>query len=676
MRCQRRIFTRSMLWICLLVSLLAACAGRQAAPSTPSPAPVSTATITPPAANITRLDAPTITPTAKITQTPGAPEIRTSPVRPPSGWTIFSNPDYIRGVAVRGRALWAATLGGVVSWDLDTLVPTLFTTRDGLAEIQGNDIVFCPMPEERILVAHPSGILSAYDMTLKKWSRIPITFEDGSTLHGVSTMYCDAPNRRLMVGSADGLGILDERTGRWRHIGAAAGLKIKTIQAIDVVGQSIWIAAGDQGAFMIIGNTIFPFNSSSGFPTGSVNDLVVAPDASVWFGYSTGLVHYQDKKWSFYSSQSPSGIPFLSVDRVAVGQNKQIWIGSSTGGACPFNSVTLFCSTVYPGLTGSPVTSLAIDQNGTAYAGTDGGGILVMDPERVRHLVFGGQQLLSNEVLNIAESKDGKLWIATDHGINVMDPEKPQDPWQMIFPSRNQLIAPRVSGLLSTVQGIWFYYDQVAQATFFDGKNWLQLDALKGITGTVLDAAVDQRGYTWFATSQGIKVWDGVVMRSYAPPVEIPGNVFRALYKQGDGMYVGTDRGLLEYINYQWQIVLPDLSINTIAPDLAGGLLLGTDQGLVRFDGSQSYLWIINLGSEVISNPKVTSVAWDGNNHLWVGTDGSGLFNYDGSKWSRYNTASGLPTNHIRKVFKDHLGEIWIASVTDEGGGALVRYMP
>jgi hypothetical protein len=589
---------------------------------------------------------------------------------------MYSNPDYVQGIALYGRQLWAATFGGVVAWDLDTGTPKLYTTRDGLVEIQGNDVVYCAGPEERILVAHSTGMLSAYDLALKKWSRIPITFDDGSTLKDVRTLFCDSANQRLMAGSADGLGILDLKTNRWKRIGAKEGLKTDTIRAIDVVGQSIWVAAEDKSAFMVVGNTIFPFNAASGFPTGSVYDLAVAPDQSIWLGYSTGLVHYHDKKWNAYGAQTPAGIPFRFVDHVEVGPDKRIWIASSEEGVCPFNPVTLFCSTVYPGIRGKPITDLVVGSDNVAYAGTNGGGVFILDRDVVRQLSFNQQQLMSDDVLDIAQSPDGMLWVATDRGVNFFNPAHPEEPWQSMTPQRNQIAFPRVTGLLPAANGMWFFYDQEAKASFYDGGGWMHLDSLKGLSGVVLDSLVDQRGYAWFATNHGINVWDGAVMRTNSPMDDLRGNVYHTLLERDGEIWAGTDRGLLHYQRYQWQLVIPDIAVNTIVSDAGGGLLLGTDQGLVRFDGDQSFFWIINLGDEVLVNYKVTSIAWDGKGQLWVGTDGHGLLRFNGKRWEQFNTASGLPTNSIRKMITDRMGAVWISAATGEGGGALVRYVP
>jgi ligand-binding sensor domain-containing protein len=590
---------------------------------------------------------------------------------------MYNNPDFVQGIAVYQGHLWAATLGGVVDWNLETKTAVVYTTRDGLVEIQGNAVAICPMPEDRVLVAHETGILSAYDLGLQKWSRIPITFDDGSTLKGIRALRCDAKNNRLLVGSAEGLGILNLKTGRWKRIGKAEGLDTATIQSIDVVGLSIWLAAGKQSAFLVMGNTVFPFNGASGFPSGPVSDLSVAPDMSIWLGYPTGLVHYQDKLWNSYGSQSSiGGIPFLSVDQVEAAQDKIIWIASAEEGACPFNLVTLFCSTIYPSPEGAPITDLVVDEDGVAYAATDGGGILILKAEQRESLLLNREKLISNDILDIAESPDGTLWVATDRGVNYFDPNRSAQSWSSILPSRNGLNFSRVSGILPVAGGMWFTNDEEPQASFQKEGEWLYLNSSHGISGRVLYSAIDHRGYLWLATDKGIDIWDGVTMRSYGPLTGLPGNVYHALLEKDGIMWVGTDQGLLRYDRFQWTLVLPEIPINAIASDQGDGLLLGSDQGLILFDGHQTYQWIINLGEKIYINTRVTTLSRDHRGDLWVGTEKDGLFHYDGSTWELFDTARGMPTNNIRVIFTDHLGAVWIAATTGQGGGALVRFVP
>lgn len=662
----------------VLVGCQAAPINTAALPVTPDSVPVTASTFSNAPSTSTPAGVPAqskLAPSPVRTQSPNLVPTRLVETRPPSGWTTFSNPDFVQGLTVHNGIVWAATLGGVVSWDLETQLPTLYTPREGLSEIQANDVVDCAVPGDSIIVAHPSGALSVYDLALKKWSKLPILFEDSGTLEKVSALFCDASNQRLLVGSAQGLGIYDIRSQHWKRIGQPEGLKVNTIRAIDVVGQAIWIAAGDKSAFMIQGSTIFPFNGESGFPSGPVNDLSVAPDQSIWFGYPSGLVHYIERKWNSYGAQTSSGVFFYSVDRVKVGPDKRIWIASAQDGICPFDLSTLFCSTFYPGIKGSPVTDLFVDSDGVAYASTNGSGILVLKLDTVEKLAFKRNQILSNQVFDIAESADKKLWVATDQGINILDSNQPSGPWQKVLPSRDDLLLPRVTGLLPAQDGVWFFYDNEPQVSFYNGKKWLHLDSIKGISGPVLGASIDERGYIWFAATSAINIWDHTVMRSYGADTGLPGYTFRTIYENASGMWIGTDRGLLNYQRFRWQTVLPDLTINAMIDDAGGGLLLATNQGLIRYDGSQSYVWIINVDGELYTHPKINTLTRDHQGDLWVGTESLGLLHFDGSAWERFDTTRGLPTNAVRKLLTDHLGAVWIVTSSD-AGGALVRYMP
>lgn len=674
---------RKIISLCIAVALLSACVEKMPArtgepslhgtatlapttPASPAVSPTSTSTVS--AAS---------SPAAKNTATPASPGAQ-APTSP-SGWTVYTNPDYVRGLAVEGLTLWAATLGGVVAWDLTSDTPTLFGTRDGLAEIQSNDIAYCPDPEDRIYVAHSSATLSVYDLVLKKWSRLLITFEDGSTMKGVQTLYCDVANHRLLVGSSEGIGILDMETGRWRKIGPEQGLKLDQIHSIDVSGQAIWVAAGDKGAYLIQGSTVFPFDTASGFPSGQVNDLSVAADASVWLGYTSSLVHYQNKKWSPYGVKSPSVIPFQTVDFVKIGPDKSVWVASADEGVCPFDQTAFFCDTIYPGISGTPITDLAVGANGIAYAATDGSGVLVLHPHYVSKLAFNQGHLLSDNVQDIAEDSSGRLWISSDRGINLVDPAHPETPWQYHTPQNGGLAYPQVSGMLPAANGMWLFYAQASQAFFMSDDTRLNLDASKGLTEPVVSAALYQRGAVWFATAHNILSWDGSVMHSYTPSENLNTGKINTLFYADDSMWLGADHGLFRYQRSQWKTVLPDITVDAIYKDKDGSLLLGTGQGLIRYDGNQSFLWVINLGDKVVSFPKVTAVTRDGKGRLWVGTAGQGVFNYNGTHWEEFNTTNGLPTDYVRKIYTDHLGAIWIAVVTDAGageGGAVVHFVP
>jgi ligand-binding sensor domain-containing protein len=660
----------------LLAGLLSGCVtqtpGGLTSTATPEPTSTLLATITvSPVVTVTQPAAPTST---AVQIEPSVTEVPDQ--RPASGWKLFSNPDFVNGVAAEHQRVWAATSGGVLLWDLESEERQLFTTSDGLVEIQGNDVIYCPLPEEQVIVAHETGVLSVYSLARGKWDQIPITFEDGSTLVSVQALVCDSGGERLVAASRSGLGILDWKTRAWRRMDQADGLNLADIRSVAMRGQSIWIAAGRVGGYLILGSTAFSLNRESGLPAGDMLDVTLSSDGYTWFGYPTGLVRYKDRVWTPYSSTGQNGIPFTSIDQVEVGPDGKIWIGSANEGACPFDPKLIQCATIYPDTPGFPLTDLSSGEWGT-LVGTDGDGVRVLSEDQVLRLTYDGDQLSSNIIYDLAEDGQGRLWVVTASGIDILDLAQPQLPWEHIVPGANQGISGSVAGLQPAPNGIWLYYQAQRYASFYDGQSWSRPDKFNGLTGQVLDTAIDQRGYVWFATDQGLNMWDGISMRGYdSTTTGLPTDRFQALLAVDGSMWVGTDRGLLRFNRFTWELALPGVSVQSIAVEGSDELLLGTDQGLIRFRDGQAYYWIVNLGKDVYLSPNITDVIVDKQGKVWAGSAGDGLFVYDGSTWQHFTTANGLPANSIQSIYLDKLGGVWIAATTGAGGGGLLHYMP
>lgn len=62
---------------------------------------------------------------------------------------------------------------------------------------------------------------------------------------------------------------------------------------------------------------------------------------------------------------------------------------------------------------------------------------------------------------------------------------------------------------------------------------------------------------------------------------------------------------------------------------------------------------------------KIWSIYQDKNNNYWFGSNGNGVFHYDGKILKNYTTQDGLVHNQIRGIQGDHLGNVYIQ--TPEG---------
>ncbi len=137
-----------------------------------------------------------------------------------------------------------------------------------------------------------------------------------------------------------------------------------------------------------------------------------------------------------------------------------------------------------------------------------------------------------------------------------------------------------------------------------------------------------------------------------------------ALYPYGSNLMIGTDDGLYARTMLGCVRLMNDEVITAMVAD-NDGLWVGTDgDGLYRWDGEEFSPRFLARDSSLFDN--VTALAF-GHNHLYLGTS-NGLWIHDGGSWQPVTTADGLPSDFVTAI--DASG--WIVSVgTDQG---LVTY--
>ncbi len=107
---------------------------------------------------------------------------------------------------------------------------------------------------------------------------------------------------------------------------------------------------------------------------------------------------------------------------------------------------------------------------------------------------------------------------------------------------------------------------------------------------------------------------------------------------------------------------LPDRRLTCMTQDSSGYIWMGTQNGLMRYDGYKSKVYRFGLGSDApFTNCSVFSMAVDSRNNLWVSTLGNGLFRYDRSTDSfiEYPYHKGPITVEFIAAI-DGNGDIWL----------------
>ena len=114
---------------------------------------------------------------------------------------------------------------------------------------------------------------------------------------------------------------------------------------------------------------------------------------------------------------------------------------------------------------------------------------------------------------------------------------------------------------------------------------------------------------------------------------------------------------------------LPHNSVWAIAQGVDGYLWVGTQQGLVRFDGLH-FVTIDEPAPPELKRGWITALCVTRDGSLWVGCDGYGLARLKAGTFTHFGESDGLPSLHISCLFEAQDGSLWIGS---EGGATRYR---
>lgn len=119
-------------------------------------------------------------------------------------------------------------------------------------------------------------------------------------------------------------------------------------------------------------------------------------------------------------------------------------------------------------------------------------------------------------------------------------------------------------------------------------------------------------------------------------------------------------RRLTQYLHRIWQARqgLPESSIVAIHQTPDGYLWLGTEEGLVRFDGVR-FTSPEDLDGLALPKMSVRQIAEDSRGGLWIATADAGLFRIENGTVAHLSEREGLPSDKVACLFRGQQGELW-----------------
>ncbi len=151
------------------------------------------------------------------------------------------------------------------------------------------------------------------------------------------------------------------------------------------------------------------------------------------------------------------------------------------------------------------------------------------------------------------------------------------------------------------------------------------------------------------------------------------------------------------FTNYTVKEGLCDNRVSCITEDADGNLWFGTAKGLCKFDRKTfthvpipkdtATSWWLDDSYPVINPNEVLSILQDNQGDFWVGSNGAGVYRYDGTTFTNYLYLKGdtMPDgqyhNVILRITEDAQGNIWFASLSHGGatrydGKTFIDFLP
>lgn len=600
-----------------------------------------------------------------------------------AGTYAYTNANVVQDVVAVGDMAFAATLGGMVAWNLLSSYPMQYTTLQGMGHVSAVSITSCNIPEARIIVGTQQG-LSIYDPSTGLWDKKSLfPAENNVNKNKVTRLYCDQANSRLLIGYL-GLGILDLNNGQFQQITKTQGLLWDEVRDIDVSTKDIWIANGYKGITRIAGSVITNYSLENGMPDEHAQAIAVSKDGTVWVGATSGLMSFKNGKWTLIGSDSEAKLS--DINEIEIDSSGKLWVVTASlngGKICQFNPVNEKCELEYQDADYRAIIALDITQDNVPVFGTSKG-LFSLHADSVTTMKT-SDQLLSNYVDSFMQDNDGNLWVGTDAGIQVLNPG---DPSQMQWTTYSKTQEPALGGnwasaMATGSDGIVWAAIINGEASRFDNGTW---SAIKEIYSFNV-VAVDNDNRAWFGDDgKGIIVLnaDGSQAMTIKAADGLPSEKIYALLADPSGvMWIGTDSGLAKYEDGKLSVVfakddsrLPNRYIRDLALAPDGSLLIGMFTGVARLDGDQVEI-IIDFLKDGYADARLTCLSVSPDYQIWVGTDKGLLQQKDLNDWKYLTTQDKLLTNYISALLVDRFGAVWVGGGgSNFDGGGILQIVP
>ncbi|MCM1405603.1 MAG: ATP-binding protein, partial [[Clostridium] fimetarium] len=456
---------------------------------------------------------------------------------------------------------------------------------------------------------------------------------------------------------------------------------------------------------------------------GTVTDIMPIDSARILVGSTSGLYTFNPASGEFSKGVAGKniGLAITSLSR----QGDNIYLSAGKQGLSRLNLADGSLTAIRLG--GEPVVSQTLPDGKTILVATEGLGLIRLDSatgKTTSYRAGGPEGLGSDYVRSLAHDNQGRVWIGTFTGLDILDTERKrfehygaagQDSENLSHASVRRIYADHQGGM-------WL-------GTFFGGLNYHhplknQFHTLRhsptrpSLNDNVVGAMTEDADRNlWIATNNGgLNLYNPAndSYRHFTKADGLGSNDVKAIYidEKAGKVYIGSHLGGLNILDkrtgrmskpsevpsniygivparregHLWlatidRLVLYNIANGTATAVTANGLRRVTD----LYRDSRGLLWVSgedgmtafaeDADSRLVPAPEIPAelngyrrgvnnvyLSRDGRNYYISTNDGLIRFNADSDSVSRLTTAQGMPNNIVYGVLEDANGNLWCST--------------
>ena len=354
------------------------------------------------------------------------------------------------------------------------------------------------------------------------------------------------------------------------------------------------------------------------------------------------------------------------------------------------------------------ITCFYEDAKGNILVGTRGNGLYKIDliTRKISQILYNKSQIdRDNLIMSLAYDQSGTLWVGTDSGVILIKNNNFENPihLQANPDSDTGLSSHAIQGLMvDRDDNVWIgtweaglnvHYRNKHKFTLYRHKTNTEQSLLRD---KITSIACEDNNKVWIGSNSGLTLLDRkanfykhfIVNPSTSSVLNNNDINFLHFDKEGD-LFVSTwgaglrilKKGGNSFTNYNYHIGQFTPYFTCIqASKIPNKVWIGTQEsGLLSFDKlTGNFTPIVELNKKgILSEIHVNSILEDSEGILWVGSYNNGTFRYNPKThqikhFIQSDKPNSIKGNHVFQILEDSQKRIWIAT----NGGGLCLYLP